>query len=445
MGAMALSAGRIDLFADRADAGRRLADRLAALPLERPVVVALPRGGVPVGFEIARRLGAPLDVLAVRKIGAPSQPELGIGAVAEGRSIVLDHALIEELDLSPIELEHATERAIAELDAAQQRFHLGRFPDLHGRTAIIVDDGIATGGTIRAALQVARERGATSLVVAAPVAPPAVVDRLARETDRVIVLRSPDEMRAVGLWYADFDQVSDDEVVRLLEEVWPARTGGEPCGTVERAGAIGIPAREGIVLPGDLRVPADAVGLVVFAHGSGSSRHSPRNVAVANALCAQGLATLLFDLLEPDEADDRLKVFDIPLLADRLGSALRWIDADEDLRALPIGLFGASTGAAAALVAAAGEPQVRTVVSRGGRPDLAGDALPRVTCPVLLLVGGADVEVLNLNRTAMESLGGISELRTIEGATHLFPEPGALEQVADAAADWLVQHFRSAR
>lgn len=428
-------------FADRADAGRALADRIAALPLERPVVLALPRGGVPVGFEIARRLGAPLDVVAVRKIGAPLQPELGIGAVAEGRSIVLDHALIEELDLAPADVERVTERAIAELDAAQQRFHLGRIPDLAGRAAIIVDDGIATGGTVRAALRAARERGATELVVATPVAPPAVCDRLAREVDRVVVLQTPDEMRAVGLWYDDFTQVGDDEVIRLLEEAWPARAGGEPCGDPERAGTVRIPVGDHIRLTGDVRVPRGARGLVVFAHGSGSSRHSPRNVAVANTLCAEGLGTLLFDLLEPDEADDRRAVFDIDLLAERLRAALHWIDTETDLRDLPIALFGASTGAAAALVAAAAEPSVRTVVSRGGRPDLAGTHLPHVTCPVLLLVGGADVEVLTLNRSAMESLGGPCELRVIEGATHLFPEPGALERVADAAADWFVRHL----
>jgi pimeloyl-ACP methyl ester carboxylesterase len=195
-------------------------------------------------------------------------------------------------------------------------------------------------------------------------------------------------------------------------------------------------------LPGDLARPADAFALVLFVHGSGSSRLSPRNRAVAAALQTRGLATLLFDLLDEREAADRRLVFDIPLLTARVAQALAWVATRPDLAALPRGLFGASTGSAAALCAAADPAsRVAAVVSRGGRPDLAWDALPGVTAPTLLLVGGADTEVLALNHAAAARLAGPHRLEVVPGASHLFEEPGALEAVADAAADWFVRQL----
>jgi dienelactone hydrolase len=207
-------------------------------------------------------------------------------------------------------------------------------------------------------------------------------------------------------------------------------------------GAVAIPP---LGLRGTLTVPVAARGLVVFAHGSGSSHQSPRNVAVADALVQSGFATLLFDLLTPDEEGDRGKVFDIPLLADRLMHAVHWINQRSDLSGLPLGFFGASTGAAAALVAAAhlGE-RVAAVVSRGGRPDLAQRALDAVRAPVLLIVGGQDVEVLALNERALARLRGEKSLAIVPGATHLFPESGALEAVVRYAAEWFTRHLGDA-
>lgn len=195
-------------------------------------------------------------------------------------------------------------------------------------------------------------------------------------------------------------------------------------------------------LPGELASPQSPRGVVVFAHGSGSSRHSPRNRMVAAALHRQGLATLLFDLLTGDEAEDRRKVFDIALLAGRLGEAIDAVSRWPAASTRSVGVFGASTGAAAALVAAADRPDaVAAVVSRGGRPDLAGAALPRVRAPTLLIVGGADTEVLALNEQAAAHLRAPCHLAVIPGATHLFEEPGALEQVATLAADWFATHL----
>lgn len=197
-------------------------------------------------------------------------------------------------------------------------------------------------------------------------------------------------------------------------------------------------------LDGMVAVPADAKGLVIFAHGSGSSRLSPRNMRVAQALNARGLATLLFDLLTEQEAGDRRNVFDIALLGARVAEAVAWARKDRDTAHMGIGLFGASTGAAAALVAAAEAPdEVAAIVSRGGRPDLAGEFLPRVRAATLLVVGGADYGVIELNEQALTQLTCAKRLEIVPGATHLFEEPGTLERVVELAAGWFERHLGS--
>jgi len=196
---------------------------------------------------------------------------------------------------------------------------------------------------------------------------------------------------------------------------------------------------QGVTLTGDLTVPAAPGAVIVFAHGSGSGRLSPRNRAVAQALVNDGFATLLFDLLtreeEIAERYTRHLRFDIPLLSTRLVGAIEWVNRQDRFATVPTGLFGASTGAAAALIAAT-RVDVGAVVSRGGRPDLAGDALPRVRCPTLLIVGGADVEVIELNRRAMAKLAAPAALHIVPRAGHLFEEPGALHEVIDVASEW---------
>jgi putative phosphoribosyl transferase len=203
--------------------------------------------------------------------------------------------------------------------------------------------------------------------------------------------------------------------------------------------AVEIGARH---LPGDLALVTDAVGIVLFAHGSGSSRHSPRNRFVAECLQRRGLATLLFDLLDPREAVDRSRVFDIDLLAGRVADAVAWTRRRGDVGHLDIGLFGASTGAAAALRVAAAQPEVvAAVVSRGGRPDLAGDALAQIRPPTLLIVGSEDTLLIEPHREALRRLRGEKRLEVVAGASHLFEEPGALEAVARLAGDWFAGHL----
>jgi putative phosphoribosyl transferase len=435
-------------FRDRREAGRRLAERLSGLRASSPLVLGLPRGGVPVAFEVANALGAPLDVLVVRKLGVPFQPELGMGAVGEDGVRVLNPDVLRQAGATETQLAAVEARERAEVEDRAVRLRRGRpaIP-LQGRTVVIVDDGLATGGTARAAVHVARARGAERVILAVPVAPPETVAALHRDADDVVAVESPEPFFAIGGWYTDFSPTSDDEVIQLLARRGADRKGGggnRDGDSVDKE--VVIPA-EGRQLPGRLTIPSGATGLVVFAHGSGSGRHSPRNRAVARALNDAGLGTLLFDLLSREEEADRANVFDIPLLAGRLGAATVWLRDDEvDAGALPIGFFGASTGAGAALWAAAepGSP-VRAIVSRGGRPDLARARLDAVRAPTLLIVGGRDEAVLEMNRDAASHLICKHRIEVVPGATHLFEEPGALEVVADLAARWFLEHLARTR
>ena len=439
------------VFADRADAGRRLAARLQDLRDEPLVVCGLPRGGVPVAYEVARALAAPLDVIVVRKLGVPFQPELGMGAIGEDGVRVINDEVVRLAGVSASEIAAVEARERAELDRRARRFRGERLRiALEGRTAVVVDDGIATGSTARAACQVARAQGAARVVLAVPVAPPGWQQRIGGDADEFVCVDSPDFFLAIGQFYADFSQTSDDEVIDCLERAAqraPAtaaaagRAGDDPPSRDEEVEVLAGTTRLG----GHLTLPKDPIGVVVFAHGSGSSRHSPRNRYVADALNQAGLGTLLFDLLTVEEELDRANVFDIGLLARRLVEVTGWLLTQPDVAGLPVGYFGASTGAGAALWAAA-EPDanVAAVVSRGGRPDLAGPRLAEVVAPTLLIVGGRDDVVLDLNRQAQARLHGESRLVVIPGATHLFEEPGTLQAAAEAARDWFTSHLATA-
>jgi len=534
-------------FLDRSDAGRRLANRMLHLRGEDVVVLALPRGGVPVAAEVARALDAPLDVIVVRKLGVPVQPELGMGAIGEGDVRIINPEVVAITHVTDAEIAAVERRERAELDRRAQRFRGDRpRTPLAGRTAIIIDDGIATGSTARAACQVARAQGAARVVLAVPVAPPSACTALAADADEVICLETPGHFLAIGEWYQDFSQTSDREVVSLLQRaaaehgsggaakpaaVPSPRAGPAPAVPSPRAGPVpspragpaptvpspraspapaadepppaadgpsaaaggspspaggspspadgpspaadglssasggppsgagGPPSASGTLswggevviaagpvrLAGDLSTPGGGAGMVVFAHGSGSSRRSPRNRFVADVLATAGLGTLLFDLLTSEEEQDRANVFDIGLLAGRLGAATRWLHEQPGLAGARVGYFGASTGAAAALWAAARPgSEVAAVVSRGGRPDLAMPRLAEVRAPTLLIVGALDDVVLGLNREAQRHLRCENHLAVVRGASHLFEEPGTLEQAAVLARDWFTRYLAPA-
>ena len=278
-----------------------------------------------------------------------------------------------------------------------------------------------------------------------PVAPRSSLGQLTEVADELICLATPEPFFAVGQFYENFSQTSDEEVVELLE-----RAATNVRAPTAPADAADPPIRDEDVvvqsgtvrLVGHLTVPETCCGLVVFAHGSGSSRHSPRNRFVADVLNSSGLGTLLFDLLTPDEEFERKAVFDIELLAKRLVVVTQWLETQPEARGLGIGYFGASTGAGAALWAAAQPASpIAAVVSRGGRPDLAGSKLADVGAQTLLIVGSRDEMVLDLNRQAQTRMHGNCQLAVVPGATHLFEEPGALEQVARLANDWFLTHL----
>lgn len=436
-------------FLDRADAGRQLAARLVGARLDDAVVLALPRGGVPVAAEVARALGAPLDVLVVRKLGVPHQPELAMGAVGEGGVCVLDPRVVRAADVTEEEVATVRRRETVALAARARRLRKERRPvPLAGRTAVVVDDGVATGATARAACQVARAAGARRVVLAVPVAAPRAAAELAGVADAVVTVVRPEPFLAVGQAYRDFSQVGEEEAASWLARSATAVAPPDPGDGVDPDGDP--PTRDeavrlevaGADLVGHLTVPEGALGVVLFAHASGRSRHSARNRFLAAALHGAGLGTFLVDLLTPDEEVVRARVFDIPLLAARLEAVARWVADQPDVGGLGVGYFGASTGAAAALaVAARPDCTARAVVARAGRVDLVGAELARVRVPTLLVVGGHDRLVLELNRRGVAALQCESRLAVVPGASHLFDEPGALEEVADLAAGWFTRHL----
>lgn len=425
-------------YRNREEAARYLSEALSRFRGERPVVLAIPRGAVPMGRIVADALDGELDVVLVRKLGAPGNPELAIGSVDEAGRVALNE-IAERIGDGEAYIQREAQRQLALIRERRQRYAAGQPGlELAGRTVIVLDDGLATGATMVAALRAARSRQPARLICAVPVAAADSLAEVAVLADEVVCLATPSPFYSVGLHYRRFDQVTDDDVVKALGPA-PAPN---PAGTA----VPGYPVRIAcgtVVMDGDLHSPPSPRGMIIFAHGSGSSRHSPRNRAVAEALNRRGFATLLFDLLTPKEDRDPSRRFDIPLLAQRLDAAVAWAQSESAQRGIPLGLFGASTGAGAAMVvAAARRGEIAAVVSRGGRPDLAGRAtLTNIRTPTLLIVGGNDPEVRSLNRLAEVMMRPWAVLATVPGATHLFEEPGALEQVATLAADWFDRWF----
>jgi putative phosphoribosyl transferase len=434
-------------FSNRVAAGRRLATELAHLRGSDVVVLGLPRGGVPVAFEVARALDAPLDVIVVRKVGVPWQLELAMGAVGEDGVTIANDEVVGMAAVTGEEWAAAAATARAELDRRVAILRGGRpRVELSGKTAIIVDDGIATGATAYAACQVARAHGADRVVLAVPVASPRAVKAMSAVADEVVCVQQPGDFVAVGQFYDDFTPTTDREVMDLLDRAAATQrddpetpaVADDPPGVDEE---VTVNAG-GATLAGHLTMPPDAAEVVVFAHAGASSRHNPRNRQVARMLQQAGLGTLLFDLLTPDEESDRGKVFDIELLAGRLRDVIGWLRQRPATAGLPVGLYGAGTGSAAALSVAAGtSANVAAVVCRSGRPDLVGPRLCQVRAATLFIVGGLDGTALTLACAAQESMCCPAEIAVVPGATHLFDEPGNLHAAAEHATGWFNHHI----
>lgn len=434
------------IFKDRHEAGKKLVPLLAPYKGQsNTIVLGLARGGVVVAYEIAKGLSLPLNVIAPRKVGAPNQHELAIGAVMEDGTGVFNDHIIQALG---IPRSYITQEIEIEKARSQRYLSLYRqnnpLPDLKGYTVILADDGIATGATMLAAIRGMKKMAVSRIVVAVPVAAVDALQVISQEVDEVVCLYSPEDFGAVGYFFYSFQQTEDEEVIELLKEA--NRTYQSPHSSPQVNELVHL-SINGTTLEGDLIIPKEAQGIVLFAHGSGSSRYSPRNRAVAEFLRHEGkLATLLIDLLnsEEDEIDEvtRELRFNILFLAERLIQITEWLQQDLRTKHLPIGYFGASTGAAAALVAASqvGDP-IKAIVSRGGRPDLALDYLKLVKAPTLLIVGGDDIAVIELNQKAFKQLNCQKSLEIVPNATHLFEEPGALEQVSQLAYQWFKKYL----
>lgn len=425
------------LFHDRIDAGRQLAASLGKFKGQNDVLVlGLARGGIVVAYEVAVALSLPLNVVVPRKIGAPGNHELALGSILENGEGVFNHSIISSLAVSRdyLQSEIEKEKALAHQRASIYRQY-APLQKIKGKTVILVDDGIATGSTMLASVEAMRKEGAQRVVVAVPVSATDAYHALQKRADEVICPHVRQDFMAVGQFYQQFFQTEDEEVVEFLKKANAARS--EP--------SVHI-VIDKITLEGELIIPPGAKGIVLFAHGSGSSRFSPRNQFVGRFLRERNLGTLLIDLLtaEEEKIDDLTRTFrfDIEMLANRLLAVTRWLLQEERTKGLKIGYFGSSTGAAAALIAAAKMGKsVSAVVSRGGRPDLAKQFLAEVPSPTLLIVGGADHGVIELNQEAFDQLTSIKKLEIVPRATHLFEESGTLENVAELAARWFTTYL----
>jgi putative phosphoribosyl transferase len=465
------------MFADREEAGRRLAPMLDHLKNENPVVIGLPRGGLPVAKEVARRLEAPLDVFVVAKIGAPGHEELAIGAVGPQKETFFNQDTLEVYGGPKKAIQRQIDRAHNKVKTRLR--HLGvpdQGPDVEDRVVIIVDDGVATGSTAMAALRILHQRRPQRLILAVPVIPPGSIPRMRAIVDELVYVEAPEPFMAVGAWYDRFDQVSDEDVRRILDaerKNTTTATTTTPTFTTTHSTSprppsietkkapkkqeektisrLEIPA-DGFRLQANLHVPENPRGVVLFAHGTGSGRKSPRNQEVARIMNQNGFATLLMDLLTPrEQAMDETRETHAPsaqfsMLADRLAAAAAWVAEQDITKDLDVAAIGSSTGAAVALLAAARHPELlQAVVSRGGRIDLVGQALGKIKAPTLLIVGGADHSVMRLNEDGQGALECENELHLVPGATHLFSEPGTLREAAEKAADWFRTHLRAPR
>lgn len=421
---------------DREHAGRQLARALRRVPMAQPVVVALSPESVLVARQVSDRLGCDLDALMVIDVVDTEEPHAVIGAVAEGGVSVLDRMACQGVRIDSPMIDAAIHRGLTEASRRAWVVRSGRsIVEVDNRMVVLVEDGIDTGLRMSAAISTFRRAGATRIIASAPIGKRSAIESLQAVADEVICPIVMSDHHGRQHWYEQPESVSDSDIASIVRMA--ARHEVEI--------DVADPHGRGWRVHATLAVPRGARGVVIFAHGSGSSRWSPRNHEVATALNEAGFATILFDLLTEEEANERGLVFDIGYLAERLIAVVDWCARDERLRTIPIGLFGASTGAAAALVAAARRPDlVRAVVSRGGRPDLAGTTLSEVDAPTLLIVGGDDQEVLRLNDHASTLIAGMVRLEVVPGATHLFEEPGALERVSLLAASWFDEFFSAA-
>ncbi len=408
-------------YRDRVDAGRQLAAALAERGYERPVVLGIPRGGLPVAAEVARALHGQLGVVVARKLRAPAQPELAIGAVTADGAAWVNAQLARDTGADDRYLEREMAHQVAEARHREELFDGHRRPPVEGRVVIIVDDGLATGATARAAARSMRASGAAKVVLAVPVAPPESVRELAAEVDEVVCPRVEMDFWAIGQFYDAFPQVPDEEVKAILD-----RFGAE---VETREARV---RRDGIELAARLRLPGGQTPYVTFVHGLGSSKDSPRNVVIAERLVDEGIAALLFDLSGHGESGGRPGT--IEQYVDDLVAVESWARSQVELRDAPHAIAGSSLGAVVALRGVLeGRVTADALVLRSA--PISPEEYQGLTVPALLLVGSHDPLVADAREGARRCPA--IDLRIVQGAGHLFEEEGTLEEATAITVEWL--------
>ena len=429
-------------FRDRAHAGRELAEALAQVVKPPCVVAAIPRGGVTIALPIAARLNAPLTVVYARKLTAPVAPEFAFGALAEDGEAILNSRSVALLGLSRDDVEGAKERVAKEIRRRMTTYGVPALSHyLPGAAVVLVDDGLATGLTMRAALEYARRHGAREIIVAVPCASDSAAREFERAADRFVSLTVDPDFMAVGQYYVDFSPVSDDEVVAMLRRP-PAAPGGDAGGY----GGVRVLFKNsrGLALSGRLLVPAPPgpYPVVIFAHGLGSGKDSPRNRAVAEALRALGFAAFLFDFTGHGESEGTPEESTQAQQVDDLAAALDTVEGMDEADARRIAVAGASSGAAVALLQAARDSRIRALVLRSPDPTGAEDAVARVTAPTLLVVGEHDAPIRDAVEPLVGRFAGPRKLEIVPGGDHLFEDPAALARATAATAAWLKDHLK---
>jgi len=421
-------------FRDRKDAGEQLAAVLKQKGYVDAVVLGIPRGGLPVATEVARAVGGILAVVVARKLGAPGNPELAIGATTASGITYINEGVARAVGASQAYIDAEKLRQVLEAQRREELFDGHRRPGLKDRTVIVVDDGVATGATAIAAIRATKAEGAKRVVIAVPVGPPEMIELLGKEADEVVCLESDPGFWAVGQYYDNFDQVSDQDVRALLNAyAAPPPAPDSTHVTIKR---------NQINLAGILTTPAGAgpFPLVIFVHGLGSGKDSPRNVTIAAHIVDSGIATLLFDLSGHGESSadphDGLGAY----VAD-LQAAFAWATVAPQVKNDAIGIAGSSLGATIAVKALIeGHVKPRTMVLRA--PPVEPEDFRRIDVPSLVLIGSLDPlrSDVEWGATPCPQL----TLSVVQGASHLFEEPGTLEQALRLTVGWFVQHLLQA-
>ncbi len=431
-------------FRDRAQAGRELAEALAPVLKPPAVVAGIPRGGVSVALPIVERFRLPLTVVYARKLTAPIAPEFAFGAIDEDGHAIVDSRSVAMLGLSPDDVERAKERVSNEIRRRMTTYGVPALGHhLPGAAVVLVDDGLATGLTMRAALEYARRHGAREIVVAVPCASEAAAREFERAADRFVSLVVDPDFAAVGQYYVDFSPVSDEEVIAMLARARePAAR--EPAASAGGDVRVLFKTSLGFALAGRLLVPASPGPhpVVVFAHGWGSGKDSPRNRAVAEALRALGFAAFLFDFTGHGESEGTPEDSTQEQQVDDLTAALGALERLDEVDGRRLGVAGASSGAAVAILASARDRRIRALALRS--PNLTGAeaSVSRVSVPALLVVGEHDEPIRAALGPLLDRFGGPRRLEVIPGGDHLFEDPAALARATAATTAWFKDHLK---